>query len=484
MFRRPFKRPRTASSRLTIRYRAISRIALALLWAGVASGCIHEQPRPVDRVILITVDTLRADHLGAYGSQTSRTPHMDRLAEEGLLFESAISPLPETRPSHFTMFTSRYPRDHGVMNNASALGLDAVTLPAAFAEAGYRTAGFAGCALFDDEMGTSLGFEHFDAPEEPQRAAHVVVPRALEWLRSLEPDEPFFLWLHLFDPHMPYQPPPPFNRGTALTEAWPEFAWPALLAEAETSGGDLPASVFERAKELYAGEVEYADHWLGRFFESEELAPAWDQTLVLLTADHGECFAKGVFFDHSQCLDEGAIAVPLILRSPHGVPRGERRASPVEHLDIGPTLLRLAGLAVPEAFRGQGLLERTAAEADLPGFFQHPLYREIDVENRRDVLRRLRSVAGEPTRDIVGDEVQIGARIREWKYVRRGAEETLFRLSADPAERNDLSQQEAEQLRKLRAAGRRWLREHPVDLSEVPEIPPEMVEKLEALGYL
>ncbi len=482
MFQRPSRRPRTASSRLPLR--DIVRIVSALLLAGLTFACVEESPPAVDRVILITVDTLRADHLSAYGSQVSETPNMDRLAAEGLLFESAISPLPETRPSHFTMFTSRYPRDHGVMNNASTLDPEAVTLPALFAEAGYRTAGFAGCALFDEAMGAELGFEHFDAPEQPQRAAHEVVPRALEWLRSLGPEEPFFLWLHLFDPHMPYQPPPPFNRGAELAETWPEFAWPALLAEAEASDGDLPGDVFARAKELYAGEVEYADHWLGRFFESEELAPAWNQTLVLLTADHGECFAKGVFFDHSQCIDEGAIAVPMLLRSPHGVPRGESRAAPVEHLDIGPTLLRLAGLPVPDAFRGRGLLERTVAEADTPGFFQHPLYREIDIENRREVLRRLRSVAGEPTRDIVGDEVQMGARTREWKYVRRGAEETLYHLSVDPAEREDLSQQDPERLRKLRAAGRSWLRDHPVDPSELPEIPPEMVEKLQALGYL
>lgn len=451
---------------------------------GVFFGPFRKKAPQARRVVLVTIDTLRADHVGAYDARNTRTPHMDRLAREGLLFENAISPLPETRPSHFTIFTSRYPRDHGVMNNAANLGPGAVTLPALFAAAGYRTAGFAGCALFDKRTGENLGFETFDAPDKPQRAAHEVVPRVIEWLQTLDPDEAFFLWVHLFDPHMPYSPPPPHDRVAEGNEPWPEFTWPDLLATADQHDGDLPADIFARAKELYAGEVEYADHWLGRLFDSDVFSASWSDTLILLTADHGECFSDGVFFDHSQCLGEGAIAVPLILRPPYGVAVAERRKELVEHLDIGPTLLRLAGLPVPEEFRGRGLLARTSGAESFAGFFQHPLYRPIDIENRRDVLGRLRSVAGEPTRDIVGDRIQVGARSQEWKYIRRGQEETLFHLPEDPTEQQDLSGRETDQLQRLRSATRRWLLRHPVDLGEIPEIPPEMAEKLEALGYL
>ncbi len=456
---------------------------VVVLAALTLAGC--SRPAAPRGVVLITVDTLRADRLGCYGSKSTRTPHFDRLAAEGTLFEHAVAAMPETRPSHETIFTSLYPREHGVLSNAMAWNDKATTLAATFAAAGYDTAGFAGCALFDAAAGKALGFGHFDAPAKPQRSAGEVVPRALEWLAARSDARPFFLWLHLFDPHMPYEPPPPYNKGSApeMVRDYPSFAWPRLLAAARAHGGDLPAPVFERAKELYGGEVEYADAWLGRFLDALATAGELDKTVVLLTADHGECFENGVFFDHSQCLGEGALAVPLIVRYPPRVAPGVRVAKVVEHLDVAPTLLRLAGLAVPAAFHGRGLFERRAEEAP-DAFFQHPLYRRRDIRERQDVLAQLHSVAGQPTRAIVGDRLQVGARRGGWKYLLEGPQETLYDLTADPEEHVNRAAARPAKLRELRRAVRRWMQANPMAVRDADDLDPALVESLHALGYL
>lgn len=460
------------------------RLALLILTAAALAvlGWMV-RPSPYPDVILITVDTLRADHLGVYGSVAVRTPNVDRLAAEGLVFENAIAPLPETRPAHHTLFTSLYPRDHGVLSNASKLVADTLTLPALFRAAGYATAGFASCSLFNAAAGAALGFESFSPPGKSERTAEEVVPEALAWLAGLEAEQPFFLWLHLFDPHMPYEPPPPFNRGSSATaETLPGIGWDEVTEIAGRHGGDLPQEVLQRARELYRGEVEYVDHWLGRFFDRLRAARRFDDTVVLLTSDHGECFENGVFFEHSQCLGEGTLAVPLILRHP-GALAADRVSKPVELLDVAPTLLRLADLPVPDDFRGRGLLQRRETEAPFV-FFQHPVYPRWEAAQRREWFGALRSVAGEPVASIVTDQLQAGARRGRWKYLLRGDTETLFDLAADPAERVDLSASHPQELGELRGALRRWMQEHPMDLGATDDVDPQLLENLRALGYL
>ncbi len=460
------------------------RIALliTLAVALAAVGWLLRTPRSPD-VVLITVDTLRADHLGCYGSSVARTPAIDALAAGGLLFENAVAPLPETRPSHQTLFTSLYPGDHGVLSNASRLAPDKLALPALFRVAGYATAGFASCSLFSTAAGTVLGFSDFEAAGQSQIAAHEVVPRALDWLAGRDPEQPIFIWLHLFDPHMPLEPPPPYNRGASpnQTEALPSLSWEQITAIAERHGGDLPGEVLDRARELYAGEVEYADHWLGRFFAGLR-AVGRDDAVVALAADHGECFENGVFFEHSQCLGEGALAVPLILHAPGRVGPG-RVSAAVELLDVAPTLLRLADLPVPQSFAGRGLLARRDATVS-DAFFQHPVYPGWEVSQRREWFGALRSVAGEPVEPLVTDRLQVGVRRGHFKYLRRGARESLFDLEEDPEERFDLAAERPEVLEELRNAVRRWLRQHPIDLGQTDDVDPQLIESLQALGYL
>jgi arylsulfatase A-like enzyme len=441
------------------------------------------KPEPFPDVFLITVDTLRADHLGCYGSTDVRTPHVDRLAAEGLLFENAVAPLPETHPAHYTLFTSLYPRDHGVLSNASRPGSGHLTLPSLFRAGGYATAGFAACALFNGPFGTGLGFEHFVPSGEVELAAETMVPKALAWLSGIEPRRPVFLWLHLFDPHLPYEPPAEFDRAPPAAEPrLPRISWDDLTEIAGENGGDLPRDVLERARELYRGEVEYTDHWLGRFFDGLRAQGRFEDAVVLLTADHGECFENGVFFEHSTCLGEGALAVPLVLRHPRSVEAG-RTGAMVELLDVAPTLLRLADLPVPDELRGRGLLERRDGEPP-DAFFQYPIYPLWEAAQRREWFHELRSVAGEPVEPLVTDRPLAGVRRGRFKYLYLGDREALFDLEADPQERVDVAGERPEELRELRGVLEEWMAEHPLELDATGDLDPELLENLRALGYL
>jgi len=187
-------------------------VALALAGATLLVACGEEQRRP--NVLLITVDTLRADYLGAYGSSAARTPHIDRLAREGSLFEQAAAPMPLTRPTHASILTARYPREPGVVNNAPSLPPASWTLAEILHAEGYRTGAFVAVALLSAEAGFAQGFETYRSPNtSKERPADEVVPEALEWLAALSKDEPFFLWTHVFDPHLPYAPPAEYRDG-------------------------------------------------------------------------------------------------------------------------------------------------------------------------------------------------------------------------------------------------------------------------------
>ncbi|NJL28299.1 MAG: sulfatase-like hydrolase/transferase [Thermoanaerobaculia bacterium] len=312
------------------------------------------------------------------------------------------------------------------------------------------------------------------------------MPQAIRWLQATDADRPFFLWVHLFDPHMPYEPPAPHHRA-ARDGAPPlsRLTWPEILESADAHGGDLPAEVLVRGLELYGGEVEYADHWVGTLVEELRRLERWHETITVLTADHGECFSNGIFFDHSNCLYDGAIRIPLIIRYPPAVTAGTRIATQVENLDVAPTLLRLSGLRTPPTFQGHDLF---LADANLreprPAFLQHPLYRHFDVVERQKVMDRLRSVAGTPTQRILGDQEMAGARTPRWKYLVTGREERLFDLEDDPAEQVDVAAREPDALAQLRRQTRAWRHEHPLVLQDLEEVDDEILESLRALGYL
>jgi len=457
-------------------------LALALVGATLLAACAEEQRRP--NVLLITVDTLRADYLGAYGSSAARTPNIDRLAREGTLFEQAAAPMPMTRPTHASILTARYPREHGVVNNAISLPDTSRTLAEALRAEGYQTGAFVAVALLSAEAGFAQGFETFRSPTtSKQRPADEVVPEALEWLAGISSNEPFFLWTHLFDPHLPYAPPAEYRDGSesAVEGGLPEVSWSVLREIARTNAGDVPASVLRQAKSLYRGEIAYADHWVGRLLEEVDRLRGLDDTMVVLTADHGECFEDGTYFEHSDCLTQAALRVPLIVRYPPEFAGGARRLGQVSSIDVAPTVLRVLGLDGFADQSGRSLQELDPDE-DRYVLVQYPLYQPHTARARSRKQQVIRSVGGEPVTPILLDTQKVGIVGSSWKYLRSEAGDELYAL--DPTEEVRELGGAPDVRVDLAAELDRQLEVHPLSVIDAGEINDELLETLRALGYL
>jgi arylsulfatase A-like enzyme len=380
------------------------------------------------------------------------------------------------------MLTSRYPREHGVLNNATALSPSELSLAEILGEKGYRTAGFMGVQLLNRGSGASQGFDTFDAPSETkERRADTVVLRALQWLDGLDADERFLLWVHLFDPHMPYAPPPGFRGGVSRDR--PELTWNRLEEIAAEHGGHIPAEVLEEARMLYRGEISFVDWWVGELISGLAARRSIDDTLIVFTADHGECFESGIFFEHSDCLWEAGIAIPMIVRYPHMFPPGERVDVRTSIIDVAPTALRAAGFAIPEQFSGRPMQER-GAFAERHVMLQYPFYQPSAAEKRTRRRQIIRSVAGQPTGEIFVDQEKVGVVGREWKYLRAGDREELYQVApivGEPKNEIDSHRSVADRMRTIL---QHQLEEHPLTLIQPAVINDELRQTLEALGYL
>lgn len=322
--------------------------------AGLALGCAERPPSPpIERILLVTVDTLRADHVGAYG-ELSLTPAIDALAAEGVVLLEACTPTPSTGPAHASLFTGRYPWHHGVLENATLLGGEPPVLAELLRERGFATAAFVASFIVDERFGFARGFDHyhFDPTESytwrgrPQgrfwSRADRVAAATLEWLAEHR-DEPFFVWVHLFDPHSPYRPEPGMRRDEPV----------------DLTGKRVPPGVAdgEELRELiraYRGEVRYADAQLGRLTEGLVELGLLDSTAVVVTSDHGEGLGDHGLLEHGTNLHDELVRVPLVIRAP-GLPAGRRLRGAAQLEDLAPTLLALAGAPVPEGMDGLDL---------------------------------------------------------------------------------------------------------------------------------
>ncbi len=456
--------------------------AFALLSATLLAACAEEPRRP--NVLLITVDTLRADYLGAYGSSAARTPHIDRLAREGSLFERAAAPMPMTRPTHASILTARYPREHGVVNNAISLPDASQTLAEILRADGYQTGAFVSVVLLSAKAGFAQGFETHRGPTtSKKRPANEVVPEALDWLAGLSNNEPFFLWVHIFDPHLPYAPPAEYRYGeeSAVAGGLSEVSWPVLREIASSSGGDIPASVLRQAKSLYRGEIAFADHWIGRLLAEVDKLWGLDDTMVVLTADHGECFEDGVYFEHSDCLAQAALRVPLIVRYPPEFAGGARRWGQASSIDVAPTVLRAVGLESPADHSGRPLQDLDPDEERYV-LVQYPLYQPRAARNRADKQQVIRSVGGEPVTPILVDAQKVGIVGPAWKYLRGATGDELYTL--DPTGETRQPGDAPDVRAELAAELDRQLEAHPLNVIDTGKINEELLKTLRALGYL
>ncbi|RPH55166.1 hypothetical protein EHM82_05820, partial [bacterium] len=454
-------------------------------------------------VLLLTVDTLRADHVGCYGGSVP-TPTFDALAREGVLVETAISPIPLTAPAHATLLTGLQPASHGLLLNLPMpLRPGVRTLPEVLADRGYRTAAFVGgytlksrvsllferFQLYDDDfsriplvpepiLSTSLARLPLREMGKPlvwrERNGERTVRAASDWLRRNGTAGPFFLWVHLWDPHGPYLPPPDFVRRFAPEGAGPYRGdWYAVPLEKRREFLADPREV-RTLRALYAAEVAYADREAGRLLSLVRDLGLLKRTLVVLTSDHGESLTEhGYYFNHAASLHEPSLRVPLVLRFPEGRWAGRRISRVAGLADVAPTLREVLDLRAPRRMDGVSFL-RDLEDAGNPAA---PVYAAV--------------FPGE----IPGGKSLLAVRTADHKYIwsspwwaghiLRPEREELYDLRRDPGEIRNLAALEPELLARYRAQlqpyRRRWLA--PGSQARVSPGEEELKE-LRSLGYM
>jgi arylsulfatase A-like enzyme len=448
---------------------------MAPVVVGLAAlGCARAPERP--DILLVTIDTLRADHCSAYGYGHPTTPRLERLARRGVLFEAAYAPMATTAPAHATMFTGLLPLWHGLVKNGYVLAPHHRRIAAALGEAGYRTGAVVGSFALDRRFGLEAGFLSYDdrfsgrdaSMNTPSWEGHALDgafdrragetrERAVEWLRAngyLERRRPrghppFFLWVHFFDPHRPYDPPP------AHAGLFPPSGKETLDAEIAA----------------YDGEIHYADAQMGALLDALFSAGRLDSMLTLVTGDHGEGLMQHGHMEHGLHIYEEAVRVPLVAHWPAAF--GARRlAGPVQLADLAPTVAELAGLSWPPA-PGQG---RSLAAA-LRGREEPDAGREVFLQRRRydEPLATGRVVKGQ----------QYALRSGRWKYIESRAEGTfeLYDLAADPREERNLLPSAPAGAAALPARLAAFVRSAPA-APAAPPVGEEEARKLRSLGYV
>jgi choline-sulfatase len=470
-----------------VRLKTIVRATLGLailggLGAGGWRACsrLTRQTGPPD-VYLVTIDTLRADAVSLY-ARGRRTPAFEDLAEYGEVFERAVTPMPMTRPAHFSIFTGLYPREHGVINNSTALPMREEVLAEIMERYGYATAAFVSASPLGRGSGAHQGFEVFeDTGRRPQRRARDTVEIARAYLQKTPPDEPVFVWVHMFDPHQPYDPPASYRHGLdpLLGGNYPRMGWQVFDRIAAANGGAIPGDILGHAIDLYRREAEYDDEWLGHLMDAIDEYRDFDNALVIVTADHGECFEKGIYFEHSDCLYEGAIHVPLVIKWPKNRVVGRSRKL-VSLVDITPTVLSELSIPVRQPLSGRAIQELGDAPRDL--LLQHPYFASVRGTFRTRVIRE---VGGDPVAPLVVKKEKLGIMNAEWKYIRTGSQvQELYRLSPAPDESTNLADRKPEVVETLSSALDGALAVHPFRVVAPQRIDEDLRKALEVLGYL
>ncbi len=352
----------------------MTRPAPLAVIAGLAilAGCAGSAPegdpggdglRPTRGYVLISLDTLRADHLGLYGYERDTSPFLDELGRRAVVFERASVQYPTTLTSHMSILTGLYPAEHGVYPPADVLSSEIETLPEAFQRSGFTTAGFTEGGYMDGSFGFSRGFDVFEA--DGVRRADLVertFERGLRFLQGLGRDERFLLFLHTYAAHTPYAAPKAYKElywpGGPPTGAFPPTG--PEMHHRNVRGEQLTQEVLDYLVALYDAEIRRLDDVLRRFFAELEASGLAGEITVVITSDHGEEFQEHGSLDHRQLYDE-ALHVPLLVLHPDAAPR--RVTPPVESVDLAPTLFDIARVEPRQAPSGRSLVPDLAGEA-------------------------------------------------------------------------------------------------------------------------
>jgi choline-sulfatase len=422
-----------------IKFAAALAILLSCEWALAASV---RRPQP-SNVILITIDTVRADHVGCYGAVDVKTPTLDGLARDGLVFERAISQVPLTWPSHAAILTGTYPYQNGVQDfTGQPLDPRFRSVAQVFKQQGYATGAVVSAFVLDRSWGLGRGFDFYDDAFSAEtfrqkdiglvdRKAGESVSRAIAWLRP-KSHRPFFFWLHLYDPHSPYDPPEPFRT--------------------------------QYKTHPYDGEIAYADHELGRLIVWLKQNQLYDRTAIVLLSDHGESLGDHGEKEHGFFVYDSTVHIPLIVKPPAGSGfRGGRVSRPVETVAIAPTLIRLAGMKEE--------VQKQFAVADLLGTGERS-----EDQAYSESFYSFSSFGWSPLHAL---------RTSRYHYI-EAPERELYDVVADPQEKNNLAAQQTATVAVLEDKLQSLLRQNPFKPQESGDagLNPDALEKLRALGYV
>jgi arylsulfatase A-like enzyme/Flp pilus assembly protein TadD len=399
-------------------------------------GCRRERERdaafPNAPVILISIDTLRSDHLPIYGYAGVATPAIDRFRQDAILARAAWSHSPMTLPSHLSMLTGVAPAEHGVRNNIGYRFRAAAHayLPCLLRDRGYATGAAVSSYVLRSESGIDACFDEYEDSIDPrpdagfaeyQRPGSETARTALAWITA-QGDRPFFHFFHIYEPHVPYDPPEPYRS---------------------------------RYPSAYDGEIAHADAIVGAFLDELRKSGVYDRALIILTSDHGEGLGDHGEDQHSILLYREAIAVPLLIKLPGNARRGEEIARNVALKDLTPTVLRALSIGLPTGMSGHSILE--TAPAETAPIFAETMYPRIHL-GWSDLASLIRG---------------------NYHYI-HGPKPELYDLARDPAERNDLAASERREVARFRDEIAPSL----VPLQPLEAIDPEAAKRLAALGYV
>ncbi len=424
---------------LSTRVRIGSIVLLGLL---AASFIWHKSTERPLNVLLITLDTTRADRLGCYGYSPASTPVLDRLAKKGVLFERAYAPVPLTLPSHASMLTGLYPPEHGLRNNGkAALSPGLPTLATELQASGYETGAFVAAFVLDHKFGLQRGFDTYDDDlslsdhsldgHHQYRDGSLVIDAALKWLRPrIQTRKPFFCWVHLFDAHFPY------------------------LAHEDRFGNQF-------ADRPYDAELAYVDGQLDRLISTLERSGALDDTLIVVVGDHGESLGEHGELTHSMTVYDATLRVPFLMVSPTEGRPGHRVAEPVSLVDLAPTVLDQLGRRPIANATGRSLRSALRGET-LPIL---PCYAETDEPYHAGHWSPLRAII-----------------TSKWKYIRSPRPE-LYDLIADGSELRNLATEMPDQVHQLEGDLAEWEARMNESLADNVALTEQERRALTSLGY-
>lgn len=431
-------------------------VALTTAAAALAFAACHgrfDAAEAPAKILLISIDTTRADHVSAYGYARRTTPFLEKLAARGVRFENAYAVMPTTDPSHTSILTGQYPRTHGIMRNAARrTDADAPSLASWLHDRGYSTAAITARIGLDPQLRRISGFDHTDAPRAPRkwRKAPEVARRALSWLHEREGSR-WFLWVHLWEPHQPYEPPSGQRKRFALADIvdFEAYAEPErFLADGET----ISERDVARSASLYDGEIATADAAVAKIVRAAYAAKPDDSPpLILVVSDHGESLgerqqSRRIGFGHGVLLNREQVRVPWITVWESRLHEAVLRTY-VSLVDLAPTVMDLVDPGKRYETEGRSLAASLLRAQEPPGrafFLERRLFNSRDIE---ELAYPETALVAYPWKLIENDGV---GRLE------------LYDLASDPEERNDLAAERVEVTARLRERLAGWLDDHPL----------------------